>query len=173
MALIKCPECGKKVSDQAPACPHCGNPNIAAPASPQNSEAAPAPALKERRSHNKAILVVSVVLVLCLAAGGVWAVLELPMRITAKKLQQRWVYPYTEKPFIWISFDKEGRLTLGSEVAGINYASSSTPYEILSPTQLGIYASIYEISFGEDNTFTIHPDYYGVETWGNPTPLAD
>ena len=24
MALIKCPECGKDVSDQAPACPNCG-----------------------------------------------------------------------------------------------------------------------------------------------------
>lgn len=26
MALIKCPECGKKISDQAPACIHCGYP---------------------------------------------------------------------------------------------------------------------------------------------------
>ena len=26
MALIQCPECGKYVSDQAPACPECGFP---------------------------------------------------------------------------------------------------------------------------------------------------
>lgn len=26
MALIKCPECGKEISDKAPACPHCGCP---------------------------------------------------------------------------------------------------------------------------------------------------
>lgn len=26
MALIKCPECGKDVSDKAPACIHCGYP---------------------------------------------------------------------------------------------------------------------------------------------------
>ncbi len=26
MALIKCPECGKEVSDQAPACIYCGYP---------------------------------------------------------------------------------------------------------------------------------------------------
>lgn len=26
MALIKCPECGKNVSSEAPACPHCGYP---------------------------------------------------------------------------------------------------------------------------------------------------
>ena len=26
MAMIKCPECGKDISDKAAACPHCGNP---------------------------------------------------------------------------------------------------------------------------------------------------
>ena len=26
MAIIKCPECGKDVSDKARSCPHCGNP---------------------------------------------------------------------------------------------------------------------------------------------------
>jgi hypothetical protein len=27
MALIKCPECGKEISDKAASCPHCGIPN--------------------------------------------------------------------------------------------------------------------------------------------------
>ena len=27
MALIKCPECGREISDQAKACPNCGIPN--------------------------------------------------------------------------------------------------------------------------------------------------
>lgn len=26
MALIKCPECGKEISDKAGKCPHCGYP---------------------------------------------------------------------------------------------------------------------------------------------------
>ena len=26
MALIKCPECGKKISDACDSCPHCGYP---------------------------------------------------------------------------------------------------------------------------------------------------
>lgn len=26
MAMIKCPECGRDISDKAPACPNCGNP---------------------------------------------------------------------------------------------------------------------------------------------------
>jgi uncharacterized membrane protein YvbJ len=30
MALIKCPECSKEVSDKAPSCPHCGSPIAAA-----------------------------------------------------------------------------------------------------------------------------------------------
>lgn len=28
MALIKCPECGKEISDKADACPYCGCPSI-------------------------------------------------------------------------------------------------------------------------------------------------
>jgi predicted RNA-binding Zn-ribbon protein involved in translation (DUF1610 family) len=28
MAIIKCPECGKDISDKAPICPQCGNPLI-------------------------------------------------------------------------------------------------------------------------------------------------
>jgi hypothetical protein len=43
MALISCPDCGKSISDKAPACPNCGapNPDSASPGSfrpaPQNS----------------------------------------------------------------------------------------------------------------------------------------
>lgn len=39
MALISCPECGKQISDQAPACIHCGYPLSKQPAAP----AAPPP----------------------------------------------------------------------------------------------------------------------------------
>ena len=35
MALITCPECGKQVSDRAAACPNCGCPISASPASPE------------------------------------------------------------------------------------------------------------------------------------------
>jgi len=31
MALIKCSECGKEISDRATTCPNCGNPLIANP----------------------------------------------------------------------------------------------------------------------------------------------
>lgn len=31
MPLVKCPDCGKEVSDQAPTCPQCGRPLKAQP----------------------------------------------------------------------------------------------------------------------------------------------
>ena len=34
MALISCPECGKQISDQAPACIHCGDPRPKQPTAP-------------------------------------------------------------------------------------------------------------------------------------------
>lgn len=36
MALLKCPDCGRDVSDQAPACPNCGRPVL-----PNNSSSSP------------------------------------------------------------------------------------------------------------------------------------
>jgi hypothetical protein len=48
MALIKCPDCSKDVSDKAAACPHCGSPlaqtlTQAAPASSQTAPSQPQP----------------------------------------------------------------------------------------------------------------------------------
>lgn len=42
MALIKCPECGREISDKAQSCPHCGNPIMPAPpTAPVYSSSAP------------------------------------------------------------------------------------------------------------------------------------
>lgn len=43
MALIRCPDCDREISDKAPACPHCGMPADARPTPPVPSPA-PAPA---------------------------------------------------------------------------------------------------------------------------------
>lgn len=43
MALIRCPECGKEISDKVTACPHCGYPLAA--------EAAPAPEIEKSRDE--------------------------------------------------------------------------------------------------------------------------
>jgi zinc-ribbon domain len=43
MALIRCPDCGNEVSDQAPACPKCGKPiSSAIPAKPKTTLTKPA-----------------------------------------------------------------------------------------------------------------------------------
>ena len=44
MALVTCPDCGKEISDQAPACPNCGRPAAARPA-----VTAPPPATKAKK----------------------------------------------------------------------------------------------------------------------------
>jgi len=36
MSLITCPDCQKQISDQAPACPHCGRPMVTTKPAPQN-----------------------------------------------------------------------------------------------------------------------------------------
>ena len=38
MALIKCPECGKSISDKAEKCPHCGIPSEYFPKNGQKVE---------------------------------------------------------------------------------------------------------------------------------------
>ena len=43
MALIKCSECGKEVSDKANACPSCGNPINNAPTPPIGQDTTPKP----------------------------------------------------------------------------------------------------------------------------------
>ena len=65
MALFKCPECGREISDKASACPHCGCPvttvlyqdmNTITDKSltnPQNSEAVPPPTKNENRKTNR------------------------------------------------------------------------------------------------------------------------
>lgn len=41
MALTKCPECGKEISDRAAACPNCGRPNASPPVAQQTGTACP------------------------------------------------------------------------------------------------------------------------------------
>lgn len=41
MAMIKCKECDKEISDKAGACPHCGAPLAAQPAAAPNAIACP------------------------------------------------------------------------------------------------------------------------------------
>lgn len=38
MPLTKCPDCGREISSEAPACPGCGKPNTAAVVKEKNSK---------------------------------------------------------------------------------------------------------------------------------------
>ena len=58
MALMKCPDCGRDVSDQAPTCPNCGRPIAAA----QPGKQAPAPAKPVKKNSGCGTAIVLVVL---------------------------------------------------------------------------------------------------------------
>lgn len=57
MALIKCPDCGNEVSENAPACPRCGNPRTS------TINASSRPILVEQTSKTwKLVMLISVIL---------------------------------------------------------------------------------------------------------------
>ncbi len=60
MALIKCPECGKEISDQASKCPSCGYPVKGGRGMNKLSKV----------SKKKAILITSVLVAICIAFGA-------------------------------------------------------------------------------------------------------
>ncbi len=78
MAIIKCPECGKEISDQAPGCPGCGFPIAApAPAGPAAPVPPENPGGPKRKGKKKLFLILAAV-ALVLAAAAVTVVIINP-----------------------------------------------------------------------------------------------
>lgn len=69
MPLVACPGCSQQVSDAAPACPHCGRPNPAAPPAPYP----PAPGTPAAEKTGTPVWLI----VLLVAGGGLALVLFL------------------------------------------------------------------------------------------------
>lgn len=65
MALVKCPDCGKDISDAAPACPNCGRPQ-AVQVSPQPA----APEASKKKTRFLPLVLLLVLLAFCL----IWAI---------------------------------------------------------------------------------------------------
>lgn len=61
MALIKCPECGKEISDKAKACPECGY------ELKQNVEATKQESFFKK--NKIAVLVIGIVIIIAIVAG--------------------------------------------------------------------------------------------------------
>lgn len=71
MAMINCPECGKEISDKAPACPNCGHPlKMADPTSKMQS--GPAKSAKKPKKKGSCIggIIVIIAIVAVIAAIG-------------------------------------------------------------------------------------------------------
>ena len=81
MALIKCPECGKEISDKAAACPNCGCP-ISSEASPvvansstpdsSNDDGKPSTPVKKKKKGKIALIIIIAVIVLATACVLGW-----------------------------------------------------------------------------------------------------
>lgn len=59
MALVRCPDCGREVSDMAPACPQCARPLGGPASSPIAMQVAQDPAGQERAFFNDALVQVT------------------------------------------------------------------------------------------------------------------
>lgn len=73
MALIKCPECGKEVSDKAVTCPNCGF-KIAGTENLHEMSKAKENEIEQKKSdRNKSILVLTGITILIAISGiGIW-----------------------------------------------------------------------------------------------------
>lgn len=73
MALIKCTECGREVSDRASACPNCGCPIAGETPEPQNDVIEAEPIYyEEEEATNKWLYVIIGVLVAIIIMGGIY-----------------------------------------------------------------------------------------------------
>lgn len=72
MALIKCPECGREVSDKAPACPHCGYP-FSSTVEKDDAQTQDKETIVEEKSikKKKKNRIVRIIIVLCIIVGGI------------------------------------------------------------------------------------------------------
>lgn len=72
MALIKCPECGREVSDKAPACPHCGYP-FSSTVEKDDAQTQDKETIVEEKSikKKKKNSIVRIIIVLCIIVGGI------------------------------------------------------------------------------------------------------
>ena len=77
MALVKCADCGKEISDQAPACPHCGRPTAGPP---RPAPPTPPPARNSAPGCGKAAVIVILVFLGLLVVLAVALSLSAPRR---------------------------------------------------------------------------------------------
>lgn len=70
MALIKCPECGQEISDQATSCPNCGCPMKENEEATEIVELIEEKNIKKQRRQNR-VLVIGIIVVAILVAVGI------------------------------------------------------------------------------------------------------
>ena len=136
MAITKCPECGKDVSDQAEVCAHCGSP--LSKGKPAGNDPPDAPgALPEEREEKPAggrkkgliLAVAGALLVAAVIAAVLLATGEKPLRVTVGQSVTLGHYPQTaagddRTPIEWTVLDVRG----GKALVISRYGLDAKPY---------------------------------------------
>ncbi len=82
MALVRCPDCGANISDQAPACPFCGRPMRIVPAYPvqrDNGFTSVYPQIRAFSDGVKSIYTLSILaFILSMGIGIIFALINIP-----------------------------------------------------------------------------------------------
>lgn len=157
MALIKCPECGREISDKAPACPHCGYPLEKSNVNQEKIESKDSELKQETsvpetiKSEKKKIPILPIciiaVIVVAIVAGGLYYnKVQTEKRIAEEKRQEAIQYNEYVDNFRQFGFMAESGELLS--------------YDLLDNITKIWYNCIYE----EDSYFT---DQYTKDSNGN------
>lgn len=169
MALISCSECGREVSDKAPHCPGCGNP-IAAPApieSPAKTHGF-ADEGEQRRKIYIPLIIIAVVAAIGLCIFFVSA--DAPKQKVQSLLLKSWHVYVRDGGSVdtkWMTFDEKGYVVYEYETLFLGRSTLAMDrYEVLSPTEVKIAGTVYNIRFSDEATMLVFsPGIHGEDCW--------
>lgn len=173
MAIISCPDCGKDVSDKAPACIHCGYPfQSAQDATPiAQADLAYTEPLPTAAPERKNIPIAAILIVTALVLGLgflIFQSIQAPKAETRALLLKDWhTYIDGSTDSVWLDFEENGIVKYDFDSIYLGRKSIATyTYELLSATELKIDGSIHKIRFNDNKTMLIFdPEFLGNQYW--------
>lgn len=89
MALIKCPECDKEISDKVVSCPHCGYPLVSSGQNSQRVELASVNIKLSKERKRKVFIIIGSIMVVLLIALGINGLIKERQKQQAIKEEER------------------------------------------------------------------------------------
>ncbi len=164
MSMIKCPECKKKISNQAKTCPHCGCP-VEKPKDAKtlaNSTTFPSPTNKKR---GKGCLVFLVIFIVIPAAIGIFANL-----ISGNPIIKESSTTSNNSETSSTVLTKDEASDLDKQIWGYVYPVITANNDLMSIMDGYSEGTISELDF-----YNATKDFYSYsqEVWGNPPSIDD